>query len=665
MALTNHKRVPREFKFILPIDPMRFIHGVREQWLWFLILPFALGVLGWILGSIQVQDRYSVSLQLIKSGMSTTIQTTEIGQAFRPRELTDDTLLSTTYSTEVLMRTAERVGPGRTANDVKAMIEIAKQRNTSLFYLTAHSRKSAQDAIEVVTAWADEIIRFTNNLQKEEAEQMEAFIAEQLRAIDLQLENVNKEILRFAREHSFVDAKSQTDASIAAYEQMRMSLADAMVAVQVKNAQINRYRNELREQNPAAVELKRKREQLAVLKGRYTDENPLVAEKNYEIQTIKEQMEEIDSSADADLKEFTGSSLGNNLYLEILQLESEREALQGRVDDLTKRLVEHESKMEELPEKSLRLTEMQSRRDLLVKAFALLDSRRKEAAFYQTKAPGYWRVFQRPTMNDVSYSSEDVKAMALGVVGIGAGLLLALIAAFTWELVQPGLRTPVEAGISTGTLPILLYTLEDPKNPSPAYKLAYKKPESGTNYRDLRGFWLTQSVGISGPGDRRSFLFAVTQVQETEPRFWLELLDIIQAENREVIFCNLDERSNQGFKAIQSHTTVKTYVDRLSALPSELGDAILIIRLNRTPTSLEVEKLRAVDACFLINSPSIAAREETRSTSELLRQLIGAPDGLLLLDSTSGKLLYRFIDFFEMTVLNNYFGKAGSNTHES
>lgn len=664
MITANSKRTPREFRFILPLDPLRFLHGVREQWLWFLILPVALGVLGWILGSIKVEDRYSVSLQLIKSGMSTTIQTTEVGQAFRPRELSDDTLLSTTYSSDVLQRTAERVGPGRSASDVKQMIEIAKQRNTSLFYLTAHSKVSGQDAVEVVTAWADEIIRFTNNLQKEEAQQMEAFIAEQLRAIDLQLESVNREILRFAREHNFVDASTQTQTSIAAYENMRLALADATVSLQVKEQQIKRYRQELRDQNPLSTDLKQKREELSSLKGRYTDENPLVKEKKYEIASIEQQIAGIDDSKITNLKEYTGTPLGNNLYLEIIGLESEREALVGKVNDLTNRLEEQGLKVAGMPEKTLKLTEMQSRRDLLVKALSLLDSRRKEAAFYQTKAPGYWRVFQKPTLNDVVLSAQDIKAMALGVAGVAAGFALAFIAACIWELLQPGLRTPVEAGISTGTLPILNFALCDPEKPSAAYQLVYKTNETASNQRSLRAFWLTQSIGAAGAGRRTRFLFASTQVKPEETYFWTELLEVIHLESNQVIFCNLDRPDGISLNEVKQHPGVDRYVESLDALPSDLGAKVLIVRLNRVPTSLEVDYFRSMDGFYLLNSPSLAERDETRNSSELMRQLIGPSDGVLLLDSTAGKLLYRFINGLEMSILHNYFGRDAASDRE-
>jgi capsular polysaccharide biosynthesis protein len=657
MTDVSSKRTPRGFKFILRIDPLRFIHGVREHWIWFLVLPIALGALGWIVGSVKVEDRYSVSLQLIRTGSNTTIQTTEMGQAFRPRDLSDDTLLSTTYSNEVLQRTAARVGPNRNAGHIFQMIEIAKQRNTSLFYLTAHSRVGPQDAVDVVTVWAEEIIRFTNNLQKEEAAQMEEFISEQLRSMDLQLNQVNQEILIFAKEENFVDSYTQTQASVQAYERMRVELAEVVVSLRVKEAQITRYKQELRDQNPLATDLKVKKEELSRLRGRYTDLNPLVQEKKYEIDSIEAQIEKVRNEVQSDdLKDYTGSYLGNNLYLEILDLQSEQETLQGRVDSLKVRIVEQAEEVSGMPEKSLRLNEMQGRRDLLVTAMTLLDSRRKEAAFYQTKAPGYWRIFQKPSVGDVTLTSQSLKAVALGFAGVAVGLSVAFVAAFIWELMQSGLRTPVEAAIATSTMPIMNYALSDPEVASKAYKTIYKNSEMGKNERAIRAFWLTQSIGAAGLGRRKRYLFANTEIRPEEENFWVQLLDVIEMEAHSVTFCNLDYKEGLTLDRVKAHTAVNDYYENISEFSEGYENETIIIRLNRMPSSLEVEFLRSIDALFLLNSPSIAERESTRATSELLCQLLGQPDGLLLLDSTHGKFLYRFINALEMTVLHNYFG---------
>jgi hypothetical protein len=639
------------FSLPIPIDPLRLLYGVRKRWVWFLVLPVLFGIIGWIVGGTQAEDRFSVSLQLIKTGGANTLQTSESGQAFKPRDLSDDTLLSTTYSSEVLLRTGQRTDLKRSPGEVKSMVEIAKQRNTSLFYLTAHSRSSAEDAINVVSVWAEEIIRFTNNLQREEARQMEAFISEQLDSIEGQLEQVNQQILTFAKEYNFVDVDSQTESALSALENVRVRLSNAQIDLESKAVQIQRYREELRAQSPLESDLKKKREELTFLRGRYTDENPLVKEKLYEIEFINQQLEAATAAPLENLKDFTGSDLGNNLYLEIIALENERTQLEKLVTNLKLQLADREQLVAGIPEKALRLSELKSRRDLLIDAQSLLDSRRKEASFYETKAPGYWQIFQEPNLSEVAYSSQHLKATLLGFVGFSGGLALALLAALVWEAFQPGLRTPLEAVIATGTLPLFSFITRDAEARSWWNAHLFSRPESSGNARSLRSFWLTHAVGRSEAAAPRSFLFVHTDQSVDEVVFWQALLDLLHEEGRQVLFLQLGPISDAALEPLRQHPAVAAWSEDL-AMMREDSPHLVFIYLNRVPSVAEVGQLAQADAYYLLSSPSVADRTETRHISGLLRQLLGPSHGLLLIDKAAGRTLPRCLHWLEMTVLN-------------
>ena len=295
---------------------------------------------------------------------------------------------------------------------------------------------------------------------------MGAFISEQLDSIERQLNDMNQKILEFARTNNFVDAETQTQTALASLENTRNDLANARIQLEAKNAQINRYMQELRAQSPLEADLKKKREELTFLRGRYTDENPLVQEKLYEMEYINKQLEEMAEADTENLKNFTGSDLGNNLYMQIIFFQNEAIQLERMVRDLETRFKLREEEVANLPQKALRLSEMKSQRELLIDAQALLDGRRKEASFYETKVPGYWRVFQDPELDDVVHSSQNVKALLLGFVGFAGGAAIAFFAALLWEALQPGLRTPLEAAIATSSLPIFNFVTKAEKRPS-------------------------------------------------------------------------------------------------------------------------------------------------------------------------------------------------------
>ncbi len=662
MANPSQQQQPEAFDFPIPFDPLRLLYGVRRRWLWFIILPLLLGGPGWFYGGLKTENRYSVSLQLIKSGVPTTLQTSESGQAFTPRELSDDTLLSTTYSTAVLSRTAARLDPPRRPGEVKAMVEIAKQRNTALFYLTAHSRLSAEDSIQTVKVWADEVIRFTNDLQRQEAQQIGAFISEQLDAIQQQLGQINQQILDFAKTNNFVDADKQTESALSSLENTRIELANRRIDLEVKEVQIARYREELRAQSPLEADLKRKREELTFLRGRYTDENPLVKEKLYEIEYIQKQLVQTADAPVEDLKNFTGSDLGNNLYLEIIALQNERTQLEKFIGSLESRLTAQEALLSDLPEKALRLTELKSRRDALIDAQGLLESRRKEASFYETKAPGYWRIFQEPSVDEVLHSSRNVKALLLGVMGVAAGTMLALLAALLWEAFQPGLRTPLEAAIATRTLPLFSYITGAAAQPSWSVRHLFPRPESACNDRSLRNFWLTHAISAEGE-ERRSFLFVPTDSCFGETVFWQALFDLIEAEGRSVSVISIPQDvAADPLQPLAQHPAVKSFQNNLKQL-SGPGEGLRFVRMGRLPKIEEVTPLKQMQAYYLLNSPSIAERAETRHRSGIMQQLLGPANGLMLLDAEPEHTLPRVLKLAELFVLNSFFQPKPGKAH--
>ncbi|MGK0176574.1 MAG: hypothetical protein ACI91V_000440 [Lentimonas sp.] len=653
---------PEVFNFPIPIDPLRLIYGVRRYWFLFVILPLVLGGCGWFLGSLKTEDRYTVSLQLIKSEMTSSVQTSESGQAFRPRDLSDDTLLSTTYSTEVLSRTAKRLEPARSPGEVKAMVEIAKERNNSLFYLTAHSRISAEDAVQAVDVWADEVIRFTNNLQREEARQMEAFISAQLDSIEGQLGKVTQQILNFAKEYDFIDVDKQTETTLTSLENTRLKLVYTQIELEAKDIQIQRYRDELRAQSPLEADLKKKREELTYLRGRYTDANPLVKEKLYEIEYINQQLAATENAETEDLKDFTGSDLGNDLYLEIISLQNERAELEKMLDALKPRVVEQEAMVAELPRKALRLSELYNRRNLLVDAQALLESRRKEASFYETNAPGYWRVFQQPSTNEVAHSSRNIKALLLGFVGTLGGFAIALLVAFFWEALQPGVRTPLEVAISTCTLPVLNYVCKEAIKPSWWVRHLFKTRESEENDQALHKFWLSHALSEEGTL-RRGFLFIPTEVCSEESVFWDALFSRVGGEGNRVTFVNVSDFEPDPMAVFAKHSAVKDYLTSLEQIPLN-GDELTFVRMARIPTPEEVLYLKRLEVYYLLNSPSIAERNTTRYRSEIMRKLLGPASGLLIIDHEAIHTLPRILKWIELWILNVLFNKKSTSGAE-
>jgi uncharacterized protein involved in exopolysaccharide biosynthesis len=640
---------PASFSFPLPFDPLRLLYGIRERWYWFLLLPLALGAIGYFAGTWMAENRYSVSLQLIKNEVPTTLQMSEAGQSFRPRDLSDDTLLATTYSTDVLRRTGERLVPRRPPAAVKSMVQIDKQRNTSLFYLTAHSRVGADDAVTTVATWADEIIRFTDNLQRQEARVMQQFLGEQYNNLQRQLAANNRAILDFSREHQFIDVEAQTEVAIRSLEDIRLQLLYAVLQRDSLTIQIQRYRDELRVQSPLAADLRKKREELTYLRGRYTDINPMVQEKLFEITYIEQQIAEAATSNLDDLKQFTGSELGNNLYLEILALENERVATIQRIAGMEELLATRTAAFSDLPEKSLGLSELRSRRDQLLTAIALIDGRRREAAFYETNAPGYWRIFQNPSANEVHYSSQNMKAVLLALAGGVSGLFLALFLAAIWEYSQPGLRTVLEAALVTRTRPVLRFSLPPRDGYSWWCQKLFPHDPGRYNAQRLHAFWIVQSLRLrdaSLPG----LLFVVTGPCSRELLFWESLLQAVSSDGQQVVFFDLEQGGGDALSSLRTNPAICAWHSAPHTLEPHTP-ALAVVRVDQLTHGRHVAWLKSFGPYFWLSAPNEADRHQTRELTGLVHAVLGPAAGLIVIDQSSGRTIARTLATLESMTL--------------
>ena len=93
------------------------------------------------------------------------------------------------------------------------------------FYLTAHSDKSAEEAIQLVNSWAASIIGFTRDLQRSESLDMLKFLESQINQLTQQKEKVDRQILDFAQNEQFVDENLQVESALGAMENLPDSIA--------------------------------------------------------------------------------------------------------------------------------------------------------------------------------------------------------------------------------------------------------------------------------------------------------------------------------------------------------------------------------------------------------------------------------------------------------
>ncbi|MFN9662261.1 MAG: hypothetical protein ACK57I_01865, partial [Akkermansiaceae bacterium] len=69
------------------MDPIRLLAGVCTRWPWIVMGMVAFGSIGAFVGKSLTSQNFSLSVALIKRRVPQTVQTSEIGKAFRPADL--------------------------------------------------------------------------------------------------------------------------------------------------------------------------------------------------------------------------------------------------------------------------------------------------------------------------------------------------------------------------------------------------------------------------------------------------------------------------------------------------------------------------------------------------------------------------------------------------
>lgn len=422
-----------KFGFPLPIDPIRLMAGALSRWPIMAVCAAMTGTMGAMAGAFLHKPVYSINVSLLKRPVPQTVQTSETGQAYRPSEMNDATLLATLLSTEPIDLALQRIDNGLSPGQIRSRIEAKQLSGTDIFFLTYHSPVSPEDAFTFSTVWAEEINNYTKTLQRADALSTREFLENEVGKIDNQIATLNQQILKFSKETEYVGADTQVSSALGQLSAVGRDLINSRIALEAQEKKMTRLHEEIRKQSPLDSQLKAAKAELAQLRATYTDLNPLVQAKLKSIEYIKEQLADLEGQGPAPLEYYTGTTIGTQLFMEILTLSHTQAETKAKVAAYEVLHNELTAKVATFPEIVSRYGEFQHSRSLLIKTRSLLGNRLKEATIFSSSAPGFWKIFQPPDVREVSENSAMQKPMLLGVAGgmAGAAVSLALLLLFT------------------------------------------------------------------------------------------------------------------------------------------------------------------------------------------------------------------------------------------
>lgn len=427
----------------LPVDPLRLFAGIWKRRRWVIFAVLAGTLLGLTIGLLKTKTRYKATVQLMKRELPSAFRIGEIGESFKPRQLSGGTLLGAAGAVSVLERTAAKTS--RSAFELQSSIEIAEQRNTDFVILTLSGFKSAVDTAAVANVWAGEVVQFTREMQCQESREIRQFLQTQVDATDAELRKLHDQILEFSKREDIVDADKQITAYLQSVSEVDLKYQTARIGLDTVNFKIKGVESELRRQSPLAEKLRSVQSELDDLRSQYADKNPLIVEKLAKVNALQEQLKQTATNDQSAASSYTGTFLGNTLYLELLTCQNEAKALAREVEEYDKLRIQERAKLNAIPEKAAAFAQLGLRKQSLEIARNLLFSRLREAQLFEENSPGYYQIFAPASADRVEIRSKITKTVLFTLFGgffFAAGSLLAALAL---ELLDPKLRTGWEA----------------------------------------------------------------------------------------------------------------------------------------------------------------------------------------------------------------------------
>ena len=378
----------------LPFDPWRLVEALRLRWRWLAVGGSGLGLLGLVFGLATTSASYTTTVQFIRNEGQNAFQTSEFGEAFRPRPLSELAFRSMLRSQELLRRVSEQAEPPVTAKALDARLRISPERNVDFIIVTL-AGTDRQAAVNLVNLFAREAERFTKEKQADEAKEVDHYLVERLKD----------------KEQELAAAKMQLKALSG--DAQHTEPTGSMLREVLRSAETN----------------------LIELRARYTDLYPDVQIQSNKIAAIKKQLRE--SGIDPTQETKTEGDVAATKSKAVSST-SKGDVVSGKdAEDLDTLLKRAQNRLEELE-----------------KAKQLLQSRQREARLFAQDPPGYYRVLAAATVNDAVRHGGKLKVAVLTLFAVFCGFAFAVCAALFAEVKDRRIKTAADLQRVTG-LPVL------------------------------------------------------------------------------------------------------------------------------------------------------------------------------------------------------------------
>jgi len=424
----------------LPFDPRRLPAALLRRWLLILLVGGSLAAVGGLAGFFKLTASYRAGAQLMRQESSANFRASELGEPFKPRQLSVPTLVSFMKSPAVLQRVAEHAQ--LPARSIGGGLTITPERNTDLITLGFVSTRSAQTSVRVLNAFGNEVVRLTKDMQSQEATDVNRLLKRQLTKAESDLRDVNRELLEFSREAGLINVDKEIDAYLRNLGDLDMRYETMRIEYETLDLKISALERELVASNPQLERVQIAREKLGELLLQYTDANPLVQEQRAVLAELETRLKDSEGKPIAPPRQGEGG-LAPSFYADLVNLKTQKQVTAAQLEKLRVVRTGVDEKLRGLPEKGMQLARIKARQQSLETSQSLLASRQREAQLYEENAFGYYRFFEA-RLDEVEVSGRANKLVLLVVAGGFFGTTVAVLFVCLMESLDDRIKTPAD-----------------------------------------------------------------------------------------------------------------------------------------------------------------------------------------------------------------------------
>ncbi|MCR4438391.1 MAG: polysaccharide biosynthesis tyrosine autokinase [candidate division KSB1 bacterium] len=364
---------------------------------------------------------------------------------------------------------------------IRTSIKVTPVRSSDMINLSFEA-PSAFEAAFVTNTIADEFKKFNQAQSQAEVRQVKQFLEEQLGLIQEQLSRSEEALRAYKERERVVALDKETEELVRKAAQFESMLKEAQTAL-AENKERLKFIDEQLEKSrqhfdidavsasPYLQEIKRqlaeKEASLAVFMAQLVEVGAL-EEKRSDILLRQKQIEALKDKFKEEVTRLAASemldpmSVSTALFQRKIEVETELQSLQPRVEALQGIVNRFNREMEALPEKALELARLQRAAQVDEKLYVMLQEKYQESRITEVGQLGNVTVIDRAEVPLAPVKPKKQLNLMLGAI---IGLMLGLGFAFVMEYMDTSVRSieDVEAlGLNLmGTIPVIRATQRD------------------------------------------------------------------------------------------------------------------------------------------------------------------------------------------------------------